>query len=137
MDGWLTPTLAPPRTEQTRPVQVSILLPTYNEELAIRRVLDEIVEAMSRKGSGNDEGRMVNDSGGVWSARISDAAQIGNLDYEILVVDDGSTDRTAEIAEQFALECWQCPVRVVRCPENRGAGAARKVGVWRLAAKSW
>ena len=49
--------------------------------------------------------------------------------YEILVVDDASTDGTAELAEQFARDCWQCPVRVIRCPERRGAGAARKVGI--------
>jgi glycosyltransferase involved in cell wall biosynthesis len=49
--------------------------------------------------------------------------------YEILVVDDASTDRTAELAERFAAECWHCPVRVIRSPLNRGAGAARKIGV--------
>jgi glycosyltransferase involved in cell wall biosynthesis len=47
----------------------------------------------------------------------------------LLVVDDASTDRTAMIAEEFARACWQCPVRVIRCRERRGAGAARKVGI--------
>ena len=51
------------------------------------------------------------------------------MSYEILVVDDASTDRTAELAEEFARSCDRCPVRVVRRPERRGAGAARKVGI--------
>ncbi len=97
--------LAPPRTPSPAPrdatCQVTILLPAYNEEAAIGRVLEEIIEAMARS-----------------PAR-----------YEILVVDDASTDRTAAAVEQFGRQCRHCPVRLVRCPENRGAGAARKVGV--------
>jgi GT2 family glycosyltransferase len=42
-------------------------------------------------------------------------------DYEVIVVDDGSTDRTAAIAEQF-------DVRLVST-ENRGLAAARNLGL--------
>ncbi len=42
--------------------------------------------------------------------------------YETIVVDDGSTDRSAEIAAQY-------PVKVLRLDENRGAGAARNQAV--------
>ncbi len=42
-------------------------------------------------------------------------------DYEVILVDDGSTDATAEIAERFPL------VRLIR-QENRGLSAARNVG---------
>lgn len=41
---------------------------------------------------------------------------------EIVVVDNGSTDRTAEIVRGF-------PVRYVTAPERRGAPAARNVGI--------
>ena len=46
------------------------------------------------------------------------------LTFEILVVDDGSSDGTADQAKQQ-------DVRVVRLPENRGYGAALKTGIAR------
>jgi len=48
-------------------------------------------------------------------------------EYEILVVDDGSTDRTREIAERLAEE--HPPVRVARHEVNRGYGAAVRTGL--------
>src|SRR5262245_41546467 len=105
MEGWQTQLVAAPAVEVASRLQLTVLLPAYNEAEAIGRVLREIVEALS--------------------------ALPGNLpwDYEILVVDDASTDRTADVVDAFAAECWQCAVRLIRCTENRGAGAARKVGI--------
>jgi len=103
MEGWQTQTHCVPDADIATACQLSVLLPSYNERRAITSVLEEIVAA------------------------LADQA----LRYEILVIDDASTDGTAEAAEDFARSCWQCPVRVVRCPERRGAGAARKVGIRR------
>src|SRR5260370_35037312 len=47
-------------------------------------------------------------------------------DWELLVVDDGSVDRTREIAEHFAQADQR--VRGVAHPENRGPGAALATG---------
>ena len=101
MEGWQTQLVAAAESGDATTCQLTVLLPAYNEEPAIQSVLREIVGALA------DE----------------------TPHYEIVVVDDGSTDRTAEMAEQFGLDCWQCAVRVIRCGENRGAGAARKVGI--------
>ncbi|MGC3967110.1 MAG: glycosyltransferase [Pirellulales bacterium] len=100
MDGLapLLPLHAPSRTAvPSRACEVTILLPAYNEEQAIERVLHEIVAAL------DDE----------------------PLAFEILIVDDASTDRTVAYAERFAEGCTRCPVRILRRPENRGAGAAQ------------
>ncbi len=101
MDGWQTQVVTASPAEVAPQWQLSVILPAYNEQRAVGRVLGEIVEALS------DE----------------------PIRYEILVVDDASTDRTAAVAEQFARSCWQCPVRVIRCNERHGAGAVRKVGI--------
>ena len=45
-----------------------------------------------------------------------------SFDYELIVVDDGSTDKTAFIAEGLG-------VRVIRHPYNKGYGEAIKTGV--------
>lgn len=47
-------------------------------------------------------------------------------DMEIVVVSDGSTDRTAEIAQEFANQ--HAMVSVIVFPKNRGYGAALKEG---------
>jgi glycosyltransferase involved in cell wall biosynthesis len=82
-------------------VKVSVVIPAYNEGEAIARVIREVKEVLD--GTGNS--------------------------YEILVVDDGSLDRTAEIAEGEG-------ARVIRHRENRGSGASRKTGI-RASQGSW
>ncbi len=74
---------------------ISVVIPAYNEELAIGDDLRAVQAALDGAG----------------------------LEYEVIVVDDGSTDRTAEIARGFP------NVRVITHPRNRGTGAARTTGV--------
>jgi GT2 family glycosyltransferase len=49
-------------------------------------------------------------------------------DYEVIVVDDGSRDATAAVAEEAAREH---PLTLVRSPRNRGCPAARNLGLER------
>jgi glycosyltransferase involved in cell wall biosynthesis len=74
---------------------VSIVVPCYNEEAAIAIVIQRIQDAM---------------------------AKAAGFLYEIIVVDDGSQDRTAEVAAGRA-------VRLVRHPKNLGYGKAIVSGI--------
>jgi glycosyltransferase involved in cell wall biosynthesis len=74
---------------------LSIVVPAYNEARTIEQVLRRVTEQ---------------DLGGP---------------YEVIVVDDGSTDDTAGLAEGLGLD----GVRVLRRPANRGKGAAVRAGI--------
>ncbi len=54
---------------------------------------------------------------------------------EIIVVDDGSNDRSAELVRDFQTRCPQIPIRLV-IQENRGPSAARNAGM-QLAGADW
>jgi glycosyltransferase involved in cell wall biosynthesis len=74
---------------------LSILMPAYNEAHSIAENVCETVETMHALG----------------------------LDFEIVVIDDGSLDGTHTAASN-ALRVWPDHVRVVRCTRNEGKGNA-------------
>lgn len=82
------------RPESPAVLGATILIPAFNEEHGIGPVLDQLKAVMD--GSA--------------------------IEYEILVIDDGSRDRTAEVARQHG-------VRLVQHAVNRGYGAALKTGL--------
>jgi dolichol-phosphate mannosyltransferase len=80
---------------------ISIVLPTYNEARSIQEVLRRASEALRKAGE----------------------------DHELIVVDDASPDRTADLAEALASEI---PVRVLRRPGRQGLATAVVAG-WSIA----
>lgn len=82
----------------TTQAPVSVVIPSYNEEMGVGDQVAAVREVLS-------------------SCRIV---------HEIIVVDDGSSDRTA-------VEALRAQARVLKHPANRGYGAAIKTGI--LAAK--
>ena len=70
----------------------------------------------------------LNDSGTIASMVIGAVQAASGLtpDYEVIVVNDGSTDATAQIADELARTYSH--VRVVHHPANRGYGGALQTG---------
>ncbi len=83
-------------------VRVSVVVPAFNEEGMIDATVDAIASELGRELGGG---------------------------YELLVVDDGSDDRTAEVARSAG-------ARVVRLDRNQGKGAAVRAGVLAASGRS-
>lgn len=73
---------------------VSVVLPAYNEADSISQEILKIQEVLKKS----------------------------TIPFEFIVVDDGSQDSTAAIAQSLS-------VKVIRHQKNRGVGAARKTGI--------
>lgn len=83
-------------------VELTVVVPAYNEERRLGPTLDAIVAHL-----GEDDGRFG--------------------DWELIVVDDGSTDATADVVA--AVTARDPRVRFVASPSNRGKGHALRLGV--------
>jgi len=75
--------------------ELSVIIPVYNEEKRIGSTLPKIFHYLNKK----------------------------NIDYEIIVVDDGSTDQTIPIVENFP----KC--NLLRHEKNKGKGATVRTGI--------
>lgn len=102
---------APPERPAVSLLSLSIVIPAYNEENRLPQTIQRVVEYLDQRFSNQDE----------------NAA-------EILIVNDGSTDKTAEIARRAVGGKW--PIRVVENPGNRGKGYAVRNGAL-AASKDW
>lgn len=71
---------------------VSLLIPVYNEEVGIKLLLDKLIELKYHES------------------------------YEILIINDGSTDGSMEVVKNY-------PVRIYSHTVNKGYGAALKTGI--------
>lgn len=92
-----------PRTDRDKPtLDLSVVVPAYNECLRLPTMLDEALEWLTNSG----------------------------LSWEIIVVDDGSSDDTAHMAAERYSSKWTTDrVRVLRLHKNRGKGGAVRWGM--------
>ena len=82
-------------------MKLSIVIPAYNEENTIYGLL----------------------------AKVKSVELIGNLEKELIVVDDASTDNTKEVAEKFATAFPDISLTIFSQIKNYGKGAAIKKGI--------
>lgn len=80
-------------------MKLSIVMPCYNEERTLAAILDRVL-----------------------------AVPLPEVTKEVIIVDDGSRDRSPEIAAEYAARFPE-QVRALRQPTNRGKGAAVHVGL--------
>jgi dolichyl-phosphate beta-glucosyltransferase len=82
-----------------KPLTLSVIIPAFNEEHRLPAYLDEIMAYLGQK----------------------------TFSYEIIIVDDGSSDGTSAFVERFATENPE--VVLVRLLQNKGKGHAVKTGM--------
>lgn len=80
-------------------VEISVVVPAYNEEKRLETTLPHLYKSLKRR----------------------------FFDFEIIVVDDGSVDGTADVVSRFAAK--HAGVRLIRYEKNRGKGFAVRTGV--------
>ena len=78
---------------------ISLMFPVYGDEATVRPMTEKAIDMFDRLG----------------------------CEYEIVIVDDGSPDRSGEIADELASEYDS--VRVIHHPVNKGYGAAVRTGL--------
>lgn len=79
-------------------VDISVVIPAFNEELRLPPTLIQCIDHLEQEG----------------------------LSYEIIVVDDGSRDGTAEMVRRF--QRIRPQIMLIRLPRNRGKGHAVRTG---------
>jgi glycosyltransferase involved in cell wall biosynthesis len=86
-------------SEEFPALKLSVVIPVYNEQATIREVIDKVR-----------------------------GVDLGSIDKEIIVSDDGSTDGSAQIVAEYSRTCPELLV-VHTSPVNLGKGAAVRLGM--------
>lgn len=80
---------------------LSILIPAYNEEKTIQRILD----------------------------KVRDVELVGNFSKQLIIVDDCSTDNTEKIIQEYVARFPDSDISYFKHDVNRGKGAALHTGI--------
>ncbi|XP_071760074.2 dolichyl-phosphate beta-glucosyltransferase [Centroberyx gerrardi] len=85
--------------------ELSVVVPAYNEELRMPVMMEEAMDYLENR-----------------------QKQHSSFTYEVIVVDDGSKDKTTEVALQYTRKYGADKVRVLTLVKNRGKGGAVRMG---------
>ncbi|XP_060092759.1 dolichyl-phosphate beta-glucosyltransferase [Heteronotia binoei] len=85
---------------------LSVVVPSYNEEERLPSMMDEALRYLEKR-------------------QMQDPA----FTYEVIVIDDGSRDRTTKVALKYSQKYGCDKVRVLTLVKNRGKGGAVRMGV--------
>ena len=105
-------------------LEMSVVIPAYNEEERLEIMLDEAVAFLDTH-YGRSPGAVGKDrpNGNENGSAVSNAAGTGG--YEILIVNDGSKDRTIDVALAFSRKHnLHDTLRICTLRQNRGKGGA-------------
>jgi len=87
-------------------ISLSVIVPAYNEERRLRPMLDDCFEYLERKSTNE-----------------------ANFKYEIIIVNDGSRDKTSKVAMDYVEMYGGEKIRLLNLVKNRGKGGAVRLGV--------
>ncbi|GFS84731.1 dolichyl-phosphate beta-glucosyltransferase [Trichonephila clavipes] len=87
-------------------VYLSVIVPAYNEENRLPAMLDECLEYLENR-----------------RTRHTD------FSYEVIIVDDGSSDNTTKVALSYVNKIGSEKVKVLTLLKNRGKGGAVRLGM--------
>ncbi|KAK0570119.1 dolichyl-phosphate beta-glucosyltransferase [Tilletia horrida] len=125
-------------------VQLSVIIPAYNEEERLPVMLTETVEYLEKLRTAKQSLAGVGPAGATSKGKSNGAASTSlSLDqalrepltsYEIVIVDDGSKDKTIAVALSLAHKLNLTrgsarELRVVKLEQNRGKGGAVRHGI--------
>ncbi|KAK7085801.1 dolichyl-phosphate beta-glucosyltransferase [Halocaridina rubra] len=87
---------------------LSVIIPAYNEEQRLPVMLDECMVYLEKR---EEEER--------------------DFTYEVIIVDDGSKDKTSKVGLDYSKKYGSDKLRVLTLAENRGKGGAVRMGMLR------
>ena len=93
-------------------VYLSVIVPAFNEEQRLPKMLDEAIEYLEKRCTDK-------------SNRLQEVA----FTYEIIVVDDGSDDKTSDVVLQYVSTYGIEKIRLLKLNANRGKGGAVRLGM--------
>jgi len=97
-----------PSLDSPATLKLSVIVPAYNEQLRLPKMLDECLEFLEAR----------------------------NSSYEVIIVDDGSKDTTTEVGLDYVEKYGSEKVRVLTLAKNRGKGGAVRMGMLKARGES-